>query len=929
LGTFLKLIFKIDKNDDSTYLRSLILRRCAITQTDNDKIVRITTILLGALSLIIPFIVFFKTMAPTLSFWDCGEFIACAKTLGIPHPPGTPFFVVIGRLFIILGLFKNVAMRTNFISVISSSLTIFLVYLTIIRVSQKLPFNKSINPQLGQIGVRIGAFSAGLLLAFSGTFWFNAVETEVYGAAMLLMVLLIYLTIRWGEDKETGGSDKLLVFITYLLFFSVSIHLTTFLIVPALFLYFIWIDREKLKDPMFWVTWAIFFSLALPVWFLIGMAIPWVDDKSYWIWIVLMIVGAIFTGLKAYKFKAAGGRSGLINYSLAFALFLAAIVGYSTHLYIPIRASQHPMINENDPSSFSSFESYIERKQYGQESMITRMLSRRGSLAHQFGMYANMGMGGYLWGQFSSITPNGHTDDFKNERWGNTIDTLIFLLGTFGTLVGFYFAIKKYKQHPMILIFMIFFISTVLLCLYLNFSDGTRADPMSPGDVIPLEVRERDYFYTPAFVVFAVMIGVGMAAVMRLLGENLRYGKNGQDNLFRYLAFSAVGVIFLLMPLNPLNAHYREHDRSKDFAPADYAYNILQSCKPNGIIFTNGDNDTFPLWYLQEVERVRNDVRVVNLSLLNTDWYILQLKHQMGVNMYLEDNQIAWIPADHRGSIIYYRPKEKFMDTVRKRMRYLTAEQDQRTGAVMRVQDQMIEQIVIANIDKVPIYFSGSVPNSNRWTLDNRLIRQGIVLQVDPDTTKPRIDLALTDSLITKIYQYRGLNDVMAFKDENNVGLTTTFPERFSELSDAYKADGDTTRALQLLWYSADRLPYYHQTYMDLIDTYKQNNNSVMADSAKAVGIRNLKNVCDVWPDIILYHQFLGVLYFHANMLNEALDRYRTAYKLQPDNSIAFRLLRDLSMHMGKNDEARALMIDWTRRHPEDLEIQNQLNRMR
>ncbi len=896
--------------------------------SSNDKILRNVGILIGALSFIIPFIIYFKTMAATLSFWDCGEFIACAKTLGVPHPPGTPFFVILGRLFIMLNMFSNIAQRTNFMSVLSSALTVWVCYLIVVRVSQRLPFVSSGPALLGQIGIRIGALSSALLLTFSSTYWFSAVETEVYGVTMIVMMLIVYLTIRWADEKEKGGNDRLLVLIAYLLFLSVGIHLTVFLLTPALFLFFIIVDKEKLKDPLFWATWAIFFSLAVPVYFMIGMVISWVDDKSYWIWVALMILGTIFTGYMANR-QRVSGRHGRANYSLAFALFIAGVVGYSTHLYIPIRAAQHPSINENDPTNFSRFESYVERKQYGQESMITRMLYRRASLSHQFGRYQNMGFGGYFWGQYTSINWTGQTDDTKGLALATTINLAIFAFGILGTMVGLYYALKKYRAHPMLLLFMIFIISSLLLILYLNFSDGTKPDPNNPGELIPLEVRERDYFYTPAFVVFATMIGVGMAAVMYFLGEKLKYTHDQRNNLFRYIGFGVASVLLLVMPLNAGFANYHTHDRSEDFAPADYAWNILQSCKPNSIIFTNGDNDTFPLWYLQEVENVRKDVRVVNLSLLNTDWYILQLKHQMGIKMNLDDDQISWIPAARRGSIIYYRPAKKFNDTIRKQMRYLTAEQDPRTGQIIRVQDQMIEQIAISNINDVPIYFSSSVPTSNRWTLDSRLIRMGIVMQVDPDTSKPRLDLPVADSLVTKVYHYRELDDIHSYKDENNVGLTTTFPERFSELADAYKAKGDTAMAISRLWMGIKLIPYYHQNYMDLEDTYNQMGNKAMADSVKSLGIKNLKAVCEEWPDIILYHQFLGVFYYHNNMLPEALEKYRIAYGLQPDNAIAFRLYRDLTARMGNMQMAQALMVDWTRRHPEDLEIQNQLNRMR
>ncbi len=149
---------------------------------------------------------------------------------------------------------------------------------------------------------------------------------------MLMMMLLIYLAVRWAEDREQGLGDKKLVLLTYLLFLSVSIHLTTFLIVPALFIFFVLVDKEKLKDPIFWVTWAVLFSLAVPFYFMVGMVIPWVDDKSYWIWVVMLFVGAIVTGYMANRFKATRGRSGNANYSLAFLLFMSAIIGYSTHL---------------------------------------------------------------------------------------------------------------------------------------------------------------------------------------------------------------------------------------------------------------------------------------------------------------------------------------------------------------------------------------------------------------------------------------------------------------------------------------------------------------------------------------------------------------------------------------------------------------------
>lgn len=919
------------------------IRRCDISRLDNNNsVVRTISIVFGALSFIIPFAVFFRTMAATLSFWDCGEFIAAANILGNPHPPGTPFFVILGKLFILLAPFDNIAQRTNIISVASSAITAFLAYLLVVRVSRRLPFGQHGPPFLGQIGIRIGAFSSSLILAFSSTFWFNAVETEVYGLAMLVMVLNIYLAVKWADEKAEGGSDRLLIFITYMLFLSIGIHLTGFLVVPAFVIFFALIDRKKLKDPVYWITWAILFSIAVPSYFIIGLMIPWVQEKSYLIWVALMILGVVVTGMLAYRYKSSRSIRGRANYGLAFALFLVSILGYSNHIYIPIRAVQNPVINENDPSTPDRFVSFLERKQYGQESMVSRMFYRRGRLSNQFGKHENMGFGGYFWEQYAS------------DRSAELLRYFLFAIGIFGSAVGVYYALKRLTFHPSLLLLIIFFLSSVMLVLYMNFADGTRPDPNNPGSLIQLEVRERDYFFTPAFVIFAIIMGTGISSLLYLIGSGLKFGNRAWSRFVRYALFSATGIFFLLLPIDPAYAHFKTHDRNKDYVPIDYAYNILQSCEREAILFTNGDNDTFPLWYIQEVDQVRKDIRVVNLSLLNTDWYILQLKRSrenggMGLNMFLEDDQIRWIPADRRGSIIYYRPAERFYDSIRKQMRYLTPTQDPRTGRFMRVQDQMIEQLIIANLDK-PIYFSGSVPASNRWTLTSRLIRHGIVLRVDPDTTKPRHNIPISDSLITGVYRYRGMNDLDAYKDDNNVGLTTTFPERFCELSDAYKAVGDTVRAIEILWEAFETVPYYHQIYVNLQQVYAELGDTAMIDSVKTVGLSKLKEAAEARPGVILYQQFLGVFYYNNGMPDSALVHYKAAYDLQPNNAIAFRLLRDLTIQLQQQaageadltgseearlkseklgEEARTLMKDWNRRHPEDIDARSLFNRFR
>jgi tetratricopeptide (TPR) repeat protein len=718
------------------------------------------------------------------------------------------------------------------------------------------------------------------------------------------------------------------------LFLSIGIHLTGFLVVPAFVLFFAIIDRTKLKDPLYWVTWAILFSIAVPFYFPVAMIIPWVHKNSYSLWLFLMIAGLIYTGIMAARKRVLGGK---VNYRLAFLLFAVAVIGYSNHIYIPIRAAHQPAINENNPETWESFVSFVERRQYGQESMIARMFYRRAQLSNQFGAHENMGFGGYFVEQYAS------------SAGSNLLRIFLFGIGLLGIVSGFYYAFKKRKIHPTILIFVLFLLGSVMLVLYMNFADGTRPDKNNPGSLIPLEVRERDYFFTPGFILFAGLIGLGMTYILYGFASGFNWGGRLSNKSLRYGLFGLAGLIFLLIPINTVKTHYQHHDRSKDYVPVDYAYNILQSCEKDAIIFTNGDNDTFPLWYLQEVEHVRQDVKIVNLSLLNTDWYILQLKNNMGINMFLEDDEIKWIPAETRGSLIYYRPAKKFYDRVRKTMRYLTPEQDQKTGRMMRVQDQMIEQISIANYGK-PIYFSGSVPESNRWTLGEFMIREGVVLRVDPDRTKPRYNTTRSDSLITQVYQYRGLGDLDAYKDDNNVGLTTTFPERFCELAGYHVDAGDTARAIEVLWMAVENVPFYHQTYVDLQRLYGAIGDSAMADSSLQLGINKLNEATEVWPEIILYQQFLGVLYYHSGNTDRALEHYHEAYNLKPDNSIAFRLYRDLFFQTirekdqlalrDKSQELadeilrlkqsfRELIEDWNNRHPEDTDARSFYNRFK
>ncbi len=667
----------------------------------------------GLFSGLFSFIIYLFTKAPTVSFWDCGEFIACSNILGVPHPPGAPLFVLLGRFFIILPLPFSAAVSVNFISVLASAAAVYVAYWLIIRMI--VGFEIRQLTLYRRIALAIGGLAGSLIMAFSSTYWDNSIEAEVYGAAMFLMLSLCYLLLIWSNRIGKPGSGRYLVLISYLSFLSIGFHLTTFLVMPVFIAYMALKDKNLLTDYRFWVVWItllmIVFSFNL---FFYGM-------------IVLLIV----LGVAAFSKTRQPYR-----WALAFAVVAAAAAGYSTHLYIPIRAAEKPAINENNPSNWSRFKYFLERKQYGQESMISRAMTRRGSWANQFGTKERMGLWGFFHKQYS-------------------YPSLAFIFFAFG-LWGIYSAFKRNWIDGGWLSSLLF-LSTVGLLFYLNFSDGTRG--------AQLEVRDRDYFYTPGFMFFAVFIGIGIGSLLSDIAErlmNLGFGK---------IAMAAVAAFALLMPVHSLQANYAEHDRSDNWIPWDYAYNILNSVDKDGIIFTNGDNDTFPLWFLQEVEQIRRDVRVVNLSLLNTPWYIHQLKEQMGVPITLNYDQIErliprWLPD-----------KQK----------------------LWRVQDEMVLHILKANNGRFPIFFALTVAEENRLGMEENFVMEGMAYRVVASKGKGRVNTELAWQRYMETFRYRGLGDSTVHKTENDIRLVANYVSGFMQLADTLKRAGDLERAIMAM----------------------------------------------------------------------------------------------------------------------------------
>ena len=823
-------------------------------------------ICLSFLVFLISFIVYFLTMAPTVSFWDCGEFIATSYILGVPHPPGYPLFVLIGRIFTLVPIFKEIAIRVNIISVLSSALAIGICYLIIVRIVQNclLPSDSFWN----RVGKYVGGVIGSLLIAFSSTFWFNAVEAEVLGIAMLLSMFLVYLGLLWVEQRGNLRGDMILVLISYLGLLSPAIHMTILLVMPAIFLLVIFYDKSKLSDFRFWITGLV---LSLVMYAPLG-------------WFLVMFLGWFVITFLMLMFSKAPSR-----WVIVFLMTLAGIVGYSVQFYIPIRAALNPAINENNPHDWKSFSTFLERKQYGQQSMAEKMFYRRGTWSHQFGTYPHMGFWGFFRQQY-----NLGLEKLANLTDGSFVQRLKYLLlglppFLFGIL-GIYFSIRKKPKEGIVLL-LLFLLGTLGLILYMNFADGTRYDHWT-GELIRLEVRDRDYFFTPGFMFFGLLVGVGVSGLLIYLSMLIQ-----QINK-KYLNYllGILTIILMAWPISGLSDNYFDHSRKGNFLPYDYAYNLLNSCDKDAILFTNGDNDTFPLWFLQQVEKIRTDVRVVNLSLVNTNWYIKQMKNQWKVPISFTDSEI-----DKLG---YGRTVD---------------------GKLVRIQDKMIDNILETNRWQYPVYFAVTVSSDNRiyrtMSIDSHLRMEGMAYRVVPEEGKDMIEPDIMKEKLFKVFLYRGINDPKVHKDENDKRLLNNYATMFLTLADTLKREGKFDEAILTTKEAIKRVPFDFRSYVYLGQLYVEK-----GERQKIDGI--MSELPEDIDKASLYYN-MSYIYRGAGDTNRSLEILKELLAFDPEYRLALRDIVSTYIQQKKIDELVGFLEDWISKNPTDTQVVTFLNQIK
>ena len=874
---------------------------------------------------IVAFIVYAMTVQQSFSFWDCGEFIACSYILGIPHPPGTPLFILIGRLFSIVPFVEDIAYRINYISVITSAFTAMFSYLLTVRLVSYF-FDKEEQHGMNRFIAYIGGIAGAFFVTFSRTNWGNSVEAEVYGMALALSVMIVWLSVIFFEKRGTIQASKIMVFAMYLALLGVGVHMTVFLVVPVCAIFFL---LKKEADSRDWLLICGFIILELLLIILFSnvpnaskmfMAVSGVLAIILVVllykkinWAILIAIASVSTVMISFSLYfelllitipfliilgvMSKNKKWELQWKTGLAIVLIGLVGISVHLFIPIRSELNPRIDENNPSrDWETFVNFLDRKQYGQVSMVDRMFQRRGSWENQIGRHPHMG----FWSYFE--------EQYSNGGWNFIVP--FFILG----LIGLITAIKK-RLEIGLPFFTLFLICSIGLILYMNFADGTKYDPMTQDAY--LEVRDRDYFFTPAFVFFGIAMGMGVASVMAFLKE--KFG--GADVTKQKLVVYGTSIIALLLPVVSLGHNYHTNDRSENRIPYNYAKNILKSCEPNAILFTSGDNDTFPLWCIQEVYNYRKDVTVVNLSLLNTDWYTEQMKNRYGVPISLTNEQILWYPFETANGV-GQRPKEMFIDRPRKRRTFLTP--SFHGGRVVKVQDMMVDEIVLSNNWERPIYFSSTPYAESPLNLRSRATAIGLVYKLEKEPSPNLIDSDKGYDLYmnyylhgdTTAYIFDGFESSEVYRDENASGVFIGVGVNATRIYDDLLRKGDSVRAEKLMEKMIEVYPEYWQSYLLLGDLKMR-----MGDSTAYVTL--LEQMHDTLtsflasnPENLFYMQDLGLTKIQLGdvskdpaMTEEGLQILWESFELNPNSSYAFRKLVSSLSQLGRIADIRKAAV--------------------
>jgi tetratricopeptide (TPR) repeat protein len=786
--------------------------------------------------------VYVATLGPTIDFWDCAEYVTVSHIVGVPHQPGTPLYVLVGRVFdIVLGSADitrpslHTAWAVNFMSAFFSALAVLFVYLSIVRLARRA------DPDSGWLAMAGGVVGA-LFLVFSETFWNSAVEAEVYGLAAFAMALLTWLGLVWYDSRTERRSDWLLLLLVYLFGLGVGFHLGSLLVYPGFFL-LVWLSRDRQLPVLDLLLVSVGLALFLA-------STTFITDGGVLL-ALLILYGLACIGRAAVRRPVP---------LLGLVLFVA---GLSVHAMMVIRAgaTPEPVINQTAPDNFQTLLSVLRREQYP----ALNPLERQAPLSVQFRYYYE-----FFSQQFTFVSAPGGL-----SRLGVLIGPVA--LGLLGMLHGLR------RARPVIwLLVALYLINADGLTLYLNFTDH--------------EVRPRDYFYFAAFMYYTVFIGLGVASLLRYTagaegptlalrerevsppppdrpwgvqpfflrvvvafvvamlclvftpggakatgigfflfglpfaglwvgryldrqakgqpwgvrpwttrlalavallaavvaaGALLSVFASGIDRVFVLVCYGAIlggavlvygeplagprpavlpaampavrtgylakiGAVLLMviaaMPLlQPGHRKWFEHDRSENRIAHEYAWNILAGLDRNAVIFTNGDNDTFPIWFLQEVEHFRRDVTVVNLSLVNLTWYVKQLR-----------NSTSSLPLSYTDAELDNLRAQVFRDPTTGETQWVL------------VRDYVVKDIVDTNrrnANRRPVFFAVTIPRENMDFYFPFLQMEGLAYRLTESRAPDGMPTTDADRLLANVLSVYKLDALLTGDDDTRQAL--------------------------------------------------------------------------------------------------------------------------------------------------------------
>lgn len=831
----------------------------------------------GFLALIISLVVYMKTAQETVPFWDCGEFSAATVWQQVPHPPGAPLFLMIAKLFHMFIPFGDPGWKINLVSAFASAFTVFFLYhITVLVIRNFTGQETDVNKAVSIYG---GSFVGAMAFTFSDTFWFNAVESEVYAMATLFVAIVVWLMMKWNEEADNKGHERYLLLIAYILGLSTGVHLLSILAIFSI-VFLVYLRKYKFSVVSFVITGVIAFVIFVAIYPGVVMWLPAFlaghtagRNKAYEyaiennMGLQILAIGGILAAIYG-MFYGYTKKNNLV--SLVCTSFVLVILGYTTYTHILIRSNSNTPMNENQPTDFTKLASYLGREQYGNDDKWPRRVKTEQHFVNNYESKDEKGE--YVYGEWY---PPGRKEFTKKD--GTVITVPHFEEINFGGEIAY---LWKYQMNQMYfryfywnfvgrssdeqdapatwfgkdpkvhktynfmsgyeslfpIRFFAFPLFIGLVGLFIHFKRDPKVASVMFLMFLMMGVfaaiaqqqqdpqpRERDYFYTGSFLLWGMWIGLGVFAIAEYIAEK-----------YKQVAITALAsIIALAMPLNMAVAGWKLHDRSGNMIPFDYSYNILQSTEQDAIMFTNGDNDTFPLWYLQDVMGVRRDVRIVNLSLGNTLWYIDQLKNQkpwgakkvpltfsddsLRVDDETDPRALSYdfgealnlsIPVK-KSILAHYTNDTNVINSGMFRSRFIGQSYGQQEGKefyLFRVQDKVILNILREVKFERPIYFANTVSNDVFCGLEPFFRYEGMVIRVCPTlqnggAESEKVDLAIMEKCLMNIdntdnfsttpkygFKLRNLNNPNVYYDPVARRLMMSYRQLYTMYANAHYA---------------------------------------------------------------------------------------------------------------------------------------------